>query len=40
MLEDTLMQFDHDFWAAVDSLVSSSEIVIDMLKEMLVRQDA
>jgi hypothetical protein len=24
----------------VDSLVSSGEIVIDMLKEMLVRQDA
>lgn len=34
------MQFDHDFWTAVDSLVSSGKIVIDMLKEMLVRQDA
>ncbi len=27
------MQFDHDFWAAVDSLVSSGEIVIDRPKD-------
>lgn len=26
------MQYDHDFWAAVDSLVASSEIVIDRPK--------